>query len=197
MDYLEMMDIQERIIDYEKRLKDRISYIDDQGNRKLDPYYFLSAEVAAYKLLRLWKKKLDDDLDVLDDHVSDLLDLIKQLVDESYESYEIYEAEISMPLWYELAKENADNAISSFNAEIIVMASYIETIKGVDPSETLIVSMNEEELVDPNSVSYAYSIVHDYLISLSKEKLEEFAEAGFGLNANRGELYKLHFNLFT
>ena len=197
MDYLEMMDIQERIIDYEKRLKDRISYIDDQGNRKLDPYYFLSAEVAAYKLLRSWKKKLDDDLDVLDDHVSDLLDLIKQLVDESYESYESYEAEISMPLWYELAKEYSDNAFSSINAEIVVMASLIETKQGIDPRETMIVTMSDEDLTDPNSVSYAYSIVHDYLISLSKEKLEEFAEIGFGLNAQQGNLYKLHFNLFS
>lgn len=196
MDYLQAMEIQEQIIYLEKSLKEKISYIDDKGNRKLDPYYFLSAEVAAYKLLSTWHKRMQTDLEAISEEVAELLDLIKMLVDESYEDYQTYEADISMDLWYQLAKNFSGDALVSFNAEIIVLASYVESLSEIDPSETLICKMSDEELTDPNLASYAYSIVHNYLISLSRENLESFAEMGFGLNASKGELHKLHFNLF-
>ena len=197
IDYLEIMETQERIIDYKNRLRDRISIADDAGNRKLNPYYFLSAEVAAYKLLCSWEKQARESIDFVDEGIRDLLDTIEMLIDESYEDFETYEAEISMPLWYELSKSFEGEALTAFNAEIILVASLIESKQGTDPSETLICTMSDEELTDPNLASYAYSIVHDYLISLSKEKLEKFAAEGFGLNSDKGELYKLHFNLFA
>ena len=197
MDYLEMMEIQERIIGYKKSLKERISYVDAKGNRKLDPYYFLSAEVAAYKLLSTWEEQIKNDPEAVNDGIIELLSLIEMLVNESYEDYQSYEADISMPLWFELSKEFGGEALAAFNAEVIVMASLIESVQGAEPNQTLICSMNDEDLTDPNLASYAYSIVHDYLINLSREKLEEFANKGFGMGSNRGELYKLHFNLFV
>lgn len=197
MDYLETIEIQEQIIGYKEILKERISYVDEKGRRKLDPYYFLSAEVAAYKLLIIWEEKLQSDLEAIDDDVTDLLDLIEMLVNESYEDYQIYEAEINMPLWHELCLGFGGEALAAFNAEIIVLASLIESKQGTDLNDTLICSINDEELTDPDFASYAYSIVHDYLISLSSEQLEQFAETGFGLNSSKGELYKLHFNLFA
>ena len=197
MDYLEIMETQERIISYKNRLRDRISTVDDAGNRKLNPYYFLSAEVAAYKLLCSWEKQIKESVDFFDDANRELLDTIEILIDESYQDYETYEAEISMPLWFELSKDFEGDALRAFNAEIILVASLIESKQGTDPSETLICSMSDEELTDPNIASYAYSIVHDYLISLSKETLEKFAAGGFGMNSDKGELFKLHFNLFA
>lgn len=196
MDYLEMMEIQERIIGYKKSLKERISYVDAKGNRKLNPYYFLSAEVAAYKLLSTWEEQIKTDPEAVNDGIIELLDLIEMLVKESYKDYQIYEADISMPLWFELSKGFGGEALAAFNAEVIVMASLIESVRGAEPNQTLICSMNDEELTDPNLASYAYSIVHDYLISLSREELKAFADTGFGLNASKGELHKLHFNLF-
>lgn len=197
MDYLEMMEIQERIIGYKKSLKERISYVDAKGNRKLDPYYFLSAEVAAYKLLSTWEEQIKDDPEAVNDGIIELLDLIETLVNENYEDYQSYEADISMPLWFELSKGFDGEALAAFNAEVIVMASLIENMQGSEPNQTLICSMNDDDLTDPNIASYAYSIVHDYLIGQSKEKLEQFAETGFGMNSSKGELFKLHFNLFV
>ena len=142
-------------------------------------------------------EQLQSDLEAIDDDVTDLLDLIEMLVNESYEDYQIYEAEINMPLWHELCLGFGGEALAAFNAEIIVLASLIESKQGTDLNDTLICSINDEELTDPDFASYAYSIVHDYLISLSSEQLEQFAETGFGLNSSKGELYKLHFNLFA
>lgn len=196
MNYLELKKAQERIATLEKQLKEKISFIDENGNRKLNPYYFLSAEVAAYKLISSWVKKMQRWEDFIDDDVLQLLELIEGLIDESYEDYDSYEADYSMTLWYELSKTYKGEAVANFNAEIFVIASLAEVAQGTLPENTLICTVSDEELTDANWASYAYSVAHDYLISLSKEQLEEFARSGFGINASKGELYKLHFNLF-
>ena len=196
MDYLEWMKLQENIISYAEQLRGKISFVDPEGRRKLDPYYFLSGEVAAYKLLSSWINSMRRGNDVVNERVGDLVDLIRKLVEEDYEDYQIYEAEISMPLWYELMKSFKGDALSNFNSEILVLASIAEVRSGILPENTLICTMTDDELTDANLVSYAYSLVHDYLIGLSREDLELFAQKGFGLNADKGELYKLHFNLF-
>lgn len=196
MDYLELLEAQERIVSFHERLRDRISYVDESGYRKLDRYYFLSAEVAAYKLLDNWLKAMDRGSEEIDDKIRNLLDLIETLLEESYEDFETYEAEISMPLWSCLTEGFEGEALLNFNLEVFLVASLAEVAKGTPVEECLFTTMSDDDLKDPTLISYAYSLAHDYLISFSDESLEEFAEGGLGVNSAKGELYKLHFNLF-
>ncbi len=196
MDYLELLETQEKIVSYHKRLRNKISYVDENGCRKLSSYYFLSAEVAAYKLLDNWLKAMDSDLDEPDDEIIHLIDLIESLLEEDYEDFDAYEADLSMPLWYHLTKEFEGEAFLNFNLELFLVASMAEVAKGMPVEECLFVAMDTSDLKDPNMVSYAYSLAHDYLISFSNERLEEFALDGYGINPAKSELYKLHFNLF-
>lgn len=196
MDYLELLETQERIVAYHQELKDRISYIDSNGNRKLDRYYFLSAEVAAYKLLDLWMKAMNRGQDNIDDEARDLLALIERVLMEDYEDFETYETDLSMPLWSYLSEGFESDALHNFNLEVFLVASLAEMAKGTRAEDCLFVTTNDADLKDPNFISYAYSLAHDYLITFSNERLEEFAAKGFGICPANGELYKFHFNLF-
>lgn len=196
MNYLEQVRIQEKIASFRDQLREKISYLDDCGNRKLCSYYFLSAEVAAYKLLNSWNKRMLSGEDVIDDEVKYLLDLIEALINEEYEDYSEYESEISMPLWYRLISGAEGDSYIQFNREVFIVASMAEMSKGTDLKDTLAATINYFDLEDPNIVSYAYSLAHDYLISMDNESFETFAKQGFGKDLGKGELYKFHFNLF-
>lgn len=196
MNYLEQVRIQEKIASFKDQLREKISYLDECGNRKLNSYYFLSAEVAAYKLLSSWNKRMLSGEDVIDDEVKYLLDLIEALINEEYEDYSEYESEISMPLWYRLISGAEGDSYIQFNREVFVVASMAEMSKGTDLKDTLAATINYYDLEDPNIVSYAYSLSHDFLISMDNEAFETFAKQGFGKDLRKGELYKFHFNLF-
>ena len=196
MNYLEQVRIQEKIASFKDQLREKISYLDECGNRKLNSYYFLSAEVAAYKLLSSWNKRMLSGEDVIDDEVKYLLDLIEALINEEYEDYSEYESEISMPLWYRLISGAEGDSYIEFNREVFIVASMAEMSKGTDLNDTLAATINYYDLEDPNIVSYAYSLAHDFLISMDNEAFETFAKQGFGKDLGKGELYKFHFNLF-
>lgn len=196
MNYLEQVRIQEKIASFKDQLREKISYLDECGNRKLNSYYFLSAEVAAYKLLNSWNKRMLRGEDIIDDEVRYLLSLIEALLNEEYEDYSEYEAEISMPLWYRLISGAEGDSYIEFNKEVFIVASMAEMSKGTDLNDTLAATINYFDLEDPNIVSYAYSLAHDFLISMDSEAFETFAKRGFGKDLSKGELYKFHFNLF-
>lgn len=196
MDYLRLLETQEKIVSYHERLKAKISYLDKNGYRKLNSYYFLSAEVAAYKLLDNWLTAMDRGQDQENGEICDFLELIERVIDEDYDSYETYEADLSMPLWSYLTKGLEGEALLNFNMELFIVASLAEVANGTSVDNCLLVSMDTSDLKDPNLISYAYSLAHDYLISFSNERLEEFAKNGFGISTMKGDLYKLHFNLF-
>lgn len=196
MDYLELLEAQERIVTYHHELKEMISYIDDGGKRKLDRHYFLSAEVAAYKLLDLWLRKINKGEEVIDEETHELLDLIDRLIRKDYEDFDTYEADLSMPLWGYLSKGFKSEALQNFNLEVYLVASLAEIANGTKIEDSLFVAMNDADLKDPEFMAYAYSLAHDYLISFPNERLEEFAKEGFGICPSNSELYKFHFNLF-
>lgn len=196
MNYLEQIRIQEKIARYKDQIRDKISYVDECGNRKLNSYYFLSAEVAAYKLLNNWNKRMLRGEDVISDEVKYLLTLIESLLSEEYEDYSEYEAEISMPLWYRLISGAEGESYFEFNKEVFIVASMAEMSHGTELESTLAATVNYDDLGDPNIVSYAYSLAHDYLISMKTDAFEVFAKQGLGKDLGKGELYKFHFNLF-
>ena len=196
MNYLEQVRIQEKIAVFKDQLRDKISYLDDCGSRKLSSYYFLSAEVAAYKLLNSWNKRMLRGEDVIDNEVKYLLALIEALINEEYDDYSEYESEISMPLWFRLISGAEGDSYIQFNKEVFIVASMAEMSNGIDLENTLAATINYYDLEDPNIVSYAYSLAHDYLISMKTNAFEVFANHGLGKELGKGELYKFHFNLF-
>lgn len=197
MNYSELMKIQSSIIEDKKHLKNIISSIDANGNRKLDSRYFLSAEVAAYKILQTLEKRMIEGNEIPED-INDTLQIIDEVTKGEYATdYDYYETECNMQLWEIVLKEEQGTALHNLNVEIITMASLAEVQKGYEsPENSLIARISEEEVDDPKVLTYAYSIVHDWLMSLSEDESERIVNSGFGINANGSYLYKLHFNIF-
>ena len=197
MNYSELMKIQTLIIEDKKQLKNIISYIDADGNRKLDSRYFLSAEVAAYKILQMLERDMLQGKELPDD-IGETLQIIDEVTKGEYGTdYEYYETECNMQLWDRVLKEEQGIALHNLNVEIITMASLAEVQRGYEsPENSLIVRISEEEVDDPKVLTYAYSMVHDWLMSLSEEESKKVVNSGLGLNAGDSYLYKLHFNLF-
>ena len=185
MDYLEQMRALQRVEDYKAALRDKIS-VSEGTARKLNPYYFLSAEVAGYKLLTHWDKVPQED-------TSTLLDVIERLVNEDYADFDEYETEISMPLWEALTRGYEGAAYADLNNEVFLVATIAELKNGTPPDSTLGALMVGNDLIDPLMVSYAYSLAHDFLISQGPQFLERFAEMGIATP----NLHRLHFKLFT
>lgn len=197
MKYLELIAIEKRMYSNREYLKELISYIDENGYRKLDPYYYLSAEVAAYKLLCYWIKHFDLDNEVIDDKQLEALDFIDTLINKGYkEDYEYYESELNVYLWHMLLQTIDSKVAYEIHIELFCIAHYIEIGQGTPKDETAFMLAEPQDLSDANQVSYVYSIVHDYLFSLSHEERIEFVENGLGLSERNQELYKLHFGLF-
>ena len=195
MDYLEKVKAQKRIKQYHEALRDRISTVDSVGNRKLNSYYFLSGEVAAYKILSSWMKRMYRGEDVIDENAEMLLSCIGNIVSESYLDYDEYE-ENSYYCWKELMLSFGGEALRDFNVTLFVLASIAELESGMEVEDTLIAGTSESDSLNPNLAAYAYIVAHDYLISKSDEELQRFADSGFGINGCESDLYKLHFNIF-
>lgn len=197
MDYLELTTIQQRIIDLEELFKGRISYLDENGHRKLNSYYFLSAETAAYKLLSSWVKRMRTGEDFIDESIIALVDRIQWLADAEYgEDYDEYEAEYNMELWSALLDGEEGLAYRNFNMEVFVIASLAEVFQGHETEETcLICTIGEDDKSNPVILSYAYAVAHDWVMQMPDDERERFAQKGYGINTD-SDLYKLHFNLF-
>ena len=185
MDYLEHMRALQLVQDYKQALQDRISTVEGTA-RRLRPYYFLSAEVAAYKLLTMWDRVPQEDAPYL-------LHLIGRLVEGDYADFQEYESDISMPLWEALASGYAGEAYANLNLEVFMVATVAELASGMPAESTLAATMDSSDLRDPVQVSYAYSMAHDYLISQGPQALESFAENGLETPC----IHRLHFKLFT
>ena len=198
MDYLKLIDIQQQVIELESTFKERISYLDENGNRKLDSYYFLSAETAAYKLLSSWVKRMRADEDFIDESIEKLVDRIQWLADAEYgEDFDIYESEYNMELWEAVLTGEDGIAYQNFNMELFIVASLAEVELGYETEETcLITTIGEADKLDPVILSYAYATAHDWIMRMPAERRDKFAREGFGLNAKDSDLFKLHFNLF-
>lgn len=197
MDYLELTTIQQRIIDLEKLFKERISYLDENGHRKLNSYYFLSAETAAYKLLSSWVKRMRTGEDFIDASIIALVDRMQWLADAEYgENYDEYEAEYNMELWMTLLDGEEGLAFHNFNMEVFLIASLAEVMQGHETVEDcLICTIGEGDKKDPVILSYAYAVAHDWVMQMPDDERERFAQKGYGINTD-SDLYKLHFNLF-
>lgn len=195
MDYLVKMKAQKQIKQYQEILRDRISTVDSEGNRKLNSRYFLSGEVAAYKILSSWIKRMYQGEDVVDENIETLLACITNIVYESYLNFEEYE-ENSFYCWKELMLSFGNESLRDFNRILFALSTLAELESGAEIDDVLINGINETDLLDAGLTAYAYTVAHDYLISKSDEELQRFAESGFGINGHENDLYKLHFNLF-
>lgn len=195
MKYLEKMKIQEKMREYHSALREKISVVDSSGKRKLNSFYFLSGELAAYILLNSWIKRMRKGQEIINEVTKEDFLIITNIVNESYLDYEEYE-ENSFYLWHQIMCTLGSEAMREFNTLIYALATLAELESGLEESVTLIANVNDSDLMDPDLTAYAYSVAHDYLISKERDFLQRFAEAQFGINEYEGELHKLHFNLF-
>ena len=191
MDYKELVAIQEKIEKYRKDLRQIISNVDEDGHRKLNPIFFLSAEVAAYKILNIWHKKMMKGEDIFDDSFSFTLGDIETMFeyregdfsdDAVRESYE----ESNQLLWYDLFDYSYDMSLKTINKEIIGLYNILLIATSREGEEKEYWCINDDA-----EMGIIYTEAHDMIMSLEPQLLEAML-----MVFEQTKIYKLHFDIF-
>ena len=193
--FREQIKAQQKIVDLKSRVEEIIGYTDSNGNRKIKPEQFLSGEVAAYKFLNSWIKRMEKGETVIDSDVIRILGDIENLVYWSTEgdflqtdTVNVYE-EYSTLIWMELLS-NKDIAPSiEFNAQMVAIAALSLMDKGIPDEMNHYLIYEYQDLLDGSAVGEAYSVAHEWLLSKPREWLNEFMEDT--------EIYRYHFNILN
>lgn len=190
----ELRDAQQKIIDYKKQVESIISYRDERGRKLIKPEHFLSGEIAAYKFLNSWEKRMLNGEDFLDAKALELLNDIEHLLYWSEQDFSDIETiqgyeEFSMSIWVELMTEKASDAQSDFNFELVKIAAVAEALRGTSEKENDFLHVAYEDLLDGLFMGYTYSVAHEWLMSLPREKYVEIIEGS--------ELHKFHFHTLS
>lgn len=124
LSYKELSAIQEKIVEYRNELRELISLVDERGHRKLNPIFFLSGEVAAYKILNIWYKQMLSNEFEVTKQVADTLNNIDCLMEARKGDFRIKEDEEdyeswSQLVWYDLFDYQYNDSVVDINKEII------------------------------------------------------------------------------
>ena len=193
--YQQIIESQNKIIDYKQQIESLIGYVDVDGSRKIKPECFLSGEVAAYKFLVSWIKEMKQGEQVITKKVIRILDTIDKLIywgnRENFNEQETkdnYEA-LSCDIWIDLL-EDKDNAPSiEFNNLILVFAAMSLSDKGIPDEQNDYLNYSNADLLDGLALGEAYSVAHDWLLSLPRESFLKLMKST--------ELYRFHFHLLN
>lgn len=192
--FKELSEAQQDIVSYKDKISAIIGYVDESGNRKIKPEHFLSGEVAAYKLLSSWEKKmLKGEHCFIDRRVLMTLREIGWLIEFSLEgdfadsvivsSYE----DSSCVLWMELLEDKDSSTNHAINVDVIVTAAAALMFRDVPDEENDFLQSDYSDAADSEFLSYAYSVAHEWLLSLPQDIFEKMMKDT--------EIYRLHFHL--
>lgn len=197
LDYSDIMALQEKVANYREQLRCIISTDDENGHRKLNPIFFLSGEIAAYKLLCQWYKSMLRNEDFITKDVVQSLQSIEALLDYRTDEFSIDEVEEgyethSQLLWYELFQSQYDDSIVALNKEIIqlffILQLFREAVFGDKPFYD---EIYEDEAENDAFMGEVYSLTHAMIMKLPQNCITAALEM-----TKNSKLYKLHFDMF-
>lgn len=197
LSYKQIQDAQYQIVEYKKAISDLIGYLDESGHRKLRPEFFLSGEVAAYKLLNRWEKEMHKGNDIVNEDVIRALCEIDWLLrwrERDFADSEVVDAyeELSNELWFRLMKDGVDESGCELHREIIWLADLCEAVRGCPDDLNDYLGLTEDSEDYEIFLSTAYNIVHMFVMEIPERLRDEMVNTLF----QKTEIHKLHFNLF-
>lgn len=180
--FQEQTDAQQRIIDYKAEITRIISYSDKNGHRKIKPEHFLSGEVAAYKLLSSWEKRMIQGESIIDTKVLEILDDVEILIDRSTQGdflsdEAVFDYEFaSTGLWMALLSNKDLMPDCEFNRSLVALAAVIEKETGISDEDNQFLKYEGADLIDGRAIAVAYSTVHQWLMEQSQEQVVQWME---------------------
>ncbi|MCI8450917.1 MAG: hypothetical protein HFJ74_00045 [Eggerthellaceae bacterium] len=201
MSFMQLRDLQHRIIENKAILSSRIGYVDEHGHRKLDPKFFLSGEVAAYKLLNTWEKAMMRGDNSLASNVQETLEQIEALCQYSQQDFAnpivLHDYErLSAELWMKLFDVvGIDDSMHDINVSIGIMSALFQYDHEI-PVEELeyIEGIDKAEYTDSVRLARAYSHAHRWFMEARREEVEQMMAIFRHMHGK--DLHKIHFDLF-
>ena len=193
--YRDIKENQERIVEYKRVIESIIGFTDENGYRKIKPEHFLSGEVAAYKFLVSWEKRMRQGEQVITKKVIEILDTIECIIHwsckgdfEKQETIDNYEA-LSTDIWIDLLNDKDNTPSYEFNCLVIAIAATSLAEKGVSDSDNDYLNYDYNDMLDGLALGEAFSIAHEWLLSKPRDFYTKLIQDT--------ELYKFHFNLLN
>lgn len=194
LSYKELSAIQEKIVGYRNELRELISLVDERGHRKLNPIFFLSGEVAAYKILNIWYKQMLSNEFEVTKQVADTLNNIDCLMEARKGDFRIKEDEEdyeswSQLVWYDLFDYQYNDSVVDINKEIIKFSWLMQAGNSI-PQEKMRYCPADAE--DDAEMGIIYTDTHNMFMNLEPQQLKLMVIEMMKLT----KLYKLHFDIF-
>lgn len=194
LSYKELSAIQKKIVGYRNELRELISLVNERGHRKLNPVFFLSGEVAAYKILNIWYKQMLSNEFEVTKQVADTLNNIDCLMEARKGDFRIKEDEEdyeswSQLVWYDLFDYQYNDSVVDINKEIIEFSWVMQAGNGISQEEMRYCTADAEDDVEMGIV---YTDTHNMFMNLEPEELKLAVIEMMKLT----KLYKLHFDIF-
>ena len=193
--YRKVIEYQNRIVELKETIETVISYVDDDGCRKIKPEHFLSGEIAAYKFLSSWVKRMIKGETVIDAEVIRVIGDIENLLywskggdfsdQEAIIEYEV----LNTILWIDLLSNKELAPSFEFNNIIVGLAAISLMEKGVPDEMNHYMIYDYEDLLDGSAIGEAYSVAHEWILSKPRELLLELM--------NKTEIHRFHFNILN
>lgn len=194
LSYKELTNIQEKIVGYRNELRGLISAVDENGHRKLNPIFFLSGEIAAYKIVNIWYKQMLSNEFKATKQVIDALGNIGCLmkarkgdfrVKADEEDYEYW----SQLVWYDLFDYQYNDSVVDINKEIIEFSWLMQAGNDIPQEEMRYVLADAE---DDAKMGIIYTDTHNMFMNLEPPQLKQAVIEMM----KSTKLYKLHFDTF-
>ena len=194
LSYKELTAIQEKIVGYRSELRELISEVDEKGHRKLNPIFFLSGEIAAYKIVNIWYKRMLSNEFKETKQVIDTLGNIGCLmkarkgdfrVKADEEDYEYW----SQLVWYDLFDYQYNDSVVDINKEIIEFSWLMQAANDI-PEDEMKYCLADAE--DDAEMGIVYTDTHNMFMNLEPQQLKLMVIEMMKLT----KLYKLHFDIF-
>ena len=180
--FQEQTQAQQRIVDYKAEITNIISDSDENGHRKIKPEHFLSGEVAAYKLLGSWERRMKQGETVVNSKVLEILDDVAILIDRSTQGgfatdEAVFDYEYaSTGIWMELLSSKDLMPDFEFHRSLVALAAIAEKTQGVADDDNQFLKFEGADLIDGHAMAAAYSTVHQWLMEQPQEQVTLWME---------------------
>lgn len=194
LSYKELSAIQEKIVGCRNELRELISAVDECGHRKLNPIFFLSGEVAAYKILNIWYKQMLSNEFEVTKQVTETLGNIECLMEARKGDFRIKEDEEdyegwSQLVWYDLFDYQYNDSVVDINKEIIEFSWLMQAGNDIPQEKMRYCPADAEDDVEMGII---YTDTHNMFMNLEPQQLKLMVIDMMKLT----KLYKLHFDIF-
>ena len=198
LSYKEINEIQEKIVKLREKVRDSVSYLDANNHRKLNFRYFLSGEVAAYKILNRWHKQMQtreyepnkENLQTLKE-----IEILIEYSAKDFEDEEIVDGyeEFNQLLWYNVfSNEFKNKKTIEINIEIIQIFEMVDLISSeLNIYRKYPIEIEYSWANDTIEMGGVYAELHKRIMKLPKEMYEVISKV-----FSETEIMKIHFNLF-